>query len=89
MSDMECSQKRIPVCKVTNFVAYTLSGVHKHSIVDSHYLLQPDGTLLGYMRTKMIYNMLENRWEIWDIVKENLAAHMNETRGFPLGKTLR
>ena len=50
MSDAECSQKKPALCKVTGFIPFTLTGICKQSIIDTHYVLHPNGVLEGYTR---------------------------------------
>ena len=49
-----CNNLGIPVCKVVGYVEFTLDGVCKHSVVDSHYILQPNGIFLGFTNTEIV-----------------------------------
>ena len=80
-----CTSIGTPVCKVIGHVEFTLDGVCKHSVVDSHYILTPTGTLLGFSMTEIKYNTRSNLWEIWNNKEQNLAAFSNETNLFPIG----
>ena len=83
--DYDCKLKYHAACKVTGFISFTLDGVCEESAVDSHYVLQPNGVILGYLRTEMIWNGTTKQWEIWNKEKRTLVATMNKTIGFPLG----
>ena len=50
MSDAECSQKNPALCKVTGFIPFTLTGICKQSVIDTHYVLHPSVILEGYTR---------------------------------------
>ena len=83
--DYDCKLKYHAACKVTGFIFFTLDGVCEESAVDSHYVLQPNGVILGYLRTEMVWNGTTKQWEIWNKEKRTLVATMNKTIGFPLG----
>ena len=85
LGDSSCTLKCHAACKVTGFVSFTLDGVCEESAVDSHYVLQPNGVMLGYLRTVMIWNETTRQWEIWNKEKRTLVATMDKTIGFPLG----
>ena len=85
LADKQCSYKCYFACKIQLFTSFTLDGVCKESVVDSHYVLQSGGVLKGYLKTEMKWNGASNQWEIWNLEDRTLAATMNQTNGFPLG----
>ena len=85
LADKQCSYKCYFACKIQLFTSFTLDGVCKESVVDSHYVLQSGGVLKGYLKTEMKWNGASNQWEIWNLEDKTLAATMNQTKGFPLG----
>ena len=85
LADKQCSYKCYFACKIQLFTSFTLDGVCKESVVDSHYVLQSGGVLKGYLKTEMKWNGASNQWEIWNLEDKTLAATMNQTNGFPLG----
>ena len=73
------------MCKVVGYVEFTLDGVCKESVVDSHYILQPSGFFLGLTNTKIYHNTSTKLWQIWNSKDNSLAAFINQTTAFPLG----
>ena len=85
LHDTKCSEQKYPVCKVTGYVKYTLDGVCEMSVIDNHFVLKPDGRILGLTITEMIWNIKKNQWEIRNLVNNETVAMMNSTSRFPLG----
>ena len=83
--DTKCSTPKYPVCKFKGYIQYTLDGVCKMSMLDSHFVLKPDGRILGLRITEMIWNTIENQWEIRNLFNHQTLAIMNSTSGFPFG----
>ena len=84
--DTKCSTPKYPVCKLKGYIQYTLDGACKMSlIVDSHFVLKPDGRILGLRITEMIWNTKENQWELRNLLNNETLAKMNSTSGFPFG----
>ena len=54
----DCSElaEFCPICKVKSNVKFQLSGVCKHASVDSIYILQPRGELVGYRQSRMAWS---------------------------------
>ena len=85
LHDTKCSSPKYPVCKVTGYVLYTLDGVCEMSIIDSHFVLKPNGRIFGLTVSEMIWNIKKSQWEIKNLVNNDTLAIMNSTSGFPLG----
>ena len=85
LHDTKCSTPKHPVCKLTGYIQYTLDGVCEMSIVDNHFVLKPDGRILGLTMTEMIWNIKENQWEIRNLMNNDTLAKLNSTSGIPLG----
>ena len=83
--DTKCSTPKYPVCKFKGYIQYTLDGVCKMSMIDSHFVLKPDGRILGLRITEMIRNTKENQWEIRNLLNNETIAKMNSSSGFPFG----
>ena len=79
-----CNNLGIPVCKVVGYVEFTLDGVCKQSVVDSHYILQPNGIFLGFTNTEIVQNNNSKHWEIWNRKNKTLIAN-SKTKEFPFG----
>ena len=62
LSSISCDTISKPICKVIGFVEFTLDGVCKESVVDSHYILTPNGILTGKgsMKTKHVIRASKN-----------------------------
>ena len=62
LSSLNCDTISKPICKVIGFVEFILDGVCKESVVDSHYILTPNGNLIGKgsMKTRHVIRSSEN-----------------------------
>ena len=49
------------------------TGICDESNVDAYYVLKQESYLLGYIRSKMVWSESSARWEIYDLVNNNLS----------------
>ena len=91
--DDDCFNKLCSTFLLKASSKFQMKGVCKESTVDIFYtLLIHDGNetiitkeLLGFKQTKMTWSAEQERWNIVNLVDQNILAHTNSTNDFPFG----
>ena len=79
------SELSCPVCEMTRQAqTFVLSGVCRHSSVDSHYVMRSSTEFQGFIQTRMVYSTQNARWEIVQTTRATGILAFTEDN-FPLG----
>ena len=74
-----------PICTVDVLTRFQLRGSCDESDVDTMYVLQKSGELLGFTKSRIIWSDVEKRWIIESTINRRVLAYSSEIKGFPLG----
>ena len=80
-----CLREYCSVCRIQRNMEYILRGVCPYSDADNLYVMQQDGSLLGYIQSKMIWSSEDGRWEIKKMIMKEILAYTNDTVDHPIG----
>ena len=87
LKDLSELKKYCPVCILQPLTRLQLRGVCETSSVDTFYILQPGGALLGYRHSILEWSQLFMRWEIISLLNNQTLAFSigTVTAALPLG----
>ena len=81
--DVTCERKYCSFCSFDNEIHFTLRGLKESSDVDSKYIFLPrlqkreSFVFMGHLDHYIIFYMLENNMEIWDVKTNRISGYHN------------
>ena len=90
-NDVTCDSQYCSMCKLMESPKLQMKGVCQDSEVDTYYILQLGKgqlirkELLGYKQTKMVWSAEDRRWNIVNLVTDNILAYTDATEDIPIG----
>ena len=83
-----CDEEFCPVCQIRGQTTFQLKGLCNDSYIDRLYVMKENTELVGYSRTKMVWTASDSRWQIVDIIRNNLLAYSENSVGIPIGTNM-